>query len=164
MPRVFDELYRITAADPSLESYSRQAITRAVYTPDPPCIVPAACAGACARVCADDVWSTPAYHERVCSETGRCGAVKEDCDGLTLLGAPSLGGAPLFCHGGRQNHVLTKLSDDRAVCLSVRAGMPAFNGRRCVWFERGEPVAGELVGPMADEQGKLSVFRIRRRV
>ena len=164
--RCFHELYRHIAKDTSLSGFSEAAIQRAVYKADPPCIWPRACAGACKKLCAGDIWSTPEYHKHVCDVGDSCGPVVEDCDGQTLLGAPRLRGRPLFCDGGDQLHVLTlpeETGDRRAVDLSVRAGMPPFRGRRCFWYDDGgKPTGGHLEGPFADDRGKLSIFTVRK--
>lgn len=115
------------------------------------------------RLCAGDIWSTPEYHSLLCGVGATCGPVKEDCDGQTLLGAPFLGGRPLFCMGGAQAHVLTLTEDpSRAVDVSVRAGMPTYQPRQCFWYENGEPVPGHMAGPYRDDRGKMSIFRVRK--
>ena len=92
-----------------------------------------------------------------------CDAVKEDCDGITLLGAPHLKGRPVFCLGGDQAHVLTLTEDPtRAVDLSVRAGMGHYKPRACVWWEGDTPRTGQLEGPMIDDLGKYSIFRVKK--
>lgn len=79
--------------------------------------------------------------------------MREDCDGCTLLGAPHLGGKPLFLVGskeGDQAHVLSLVSPRRAVDVSVRGGMRPFRaaGRPCYWWEGSELRSGSIWGPL----------------
>ncbi len=155
--KAYHDLYSaiLSGADDNLRAFSAKALRRFEYTPDPPCVIPLGCEDACAKLCADDIWSTPLYHKLLCDEGYTCGPIREDCDGATLLAAPHLGGVPLFLPAqahGQQGHVLTKVATRRAHDQSVQGGMKPFRagGRSCYWYEGNQLSQGRLIGPRAD--------------
>lgn len=169
--RCFHDLYQ-ACQDKTIAARAQRLSLGAEYIRDPACLVARACevGKECPRFCAEDIWSTPHYHLAAAS-----GRVQEDCDGLTLGGAPWLGGRPLFVKAGRpdeEHHVMTLVDAKRATVagreglaaldLSLMAGMPPYNGseRECLWLDdTGREVFGRLHGPLAQSNYAFGVIQ-----